>query len=252
MGRIAEMWRRLTAFPGGPSSPERLGRGKIILLNGIAGTCRIPRAWAAGLRAAGLEHDLEEFAWSHGPLLAPFFPDAWNLGRNRRRADLLAEHIRAYRRDYPRRPVHLIAHSAGAGIALFALERLSPEEAISSAVLVNSGVSPWYDLSPALARTTAGMLAVHSPIDLFILGAGTLLVGTVDRWHTPAAGLVGFHPPSRDPTVQRAYRRLRQFWWSPRMIRHGWFGHHQGAGSRGFVRAALAAWVHEAEAACVY
>jgi hypothetical protein len=247
--KLSKLWHRLAAFPGGPSTSGRLARGKIFLLDGIGGARWLPRAWAAGLRAAGLDHDLEEFYWSHGILASPFYPDAWNLRRNRRQAEGLAERVRAYRRDHPGRPVHVVAHSAGAGVAAFALERLAPDESVTSAVLVSSGLSPWYDLAPALARTTAGALAVHSPLDVFFLGIGTLLVGTVDRRHTPAAGLVGFHPPRRDPETRRAYGRLRQVWWGPGMLRQHWLGNHNGVGARRFVRDTLAAWVREAEAA---
>ena len=50
------------------------------------------------------------------------------LSRNRQQATLLAERIRQYQRQYPDRPVHLVAHSGGAGIAAMAMERLDPAQ----------------------------------------------------------------------------------------------------------------------------
>jgi hypothetical protein len=244
---LAKFWRSLLAWPGGPSSPARLQTGKIFLLDGIGGARLLPRCWAAGLRAAGLEHDLEEFYWSNGVWAAPVFADAWTLNRNRRQAEHLAERIRVYRCLHPDRPLHLLAHSGGTAIAVFALELLAPEESVTSAVLANSGLSPGYDLTPALARTTAGMLALHSPLDLFFLGLGGLLVGSMDRRRGVAAGLVGFRPPSAAPEVVRAYERLRQLWWRPGLVRRGWLGTHVSAASGRFARGMLAPWVREVE-----
>jgi hypothetical protein len=244
---LAKLWQSWTAWPGGPSSPERLRAGKIILLDGIGGTRLLPRSWAAGLRAAGLEHDLEEFYWSNGVWAAPIFADAWTLKRNRHQAELLAERIRAYRRNHPDRPLHLLTHSGGSAIAVFALELLGPEESVTSAVLANSGLSPAYDLTPALSATTAGMLALHSPLDVFFLGIGSLLVGSMDRRRGVAAGLVGFRPPSAAAEVVQAYERLRQVWWRPRMVRRRWLGTHISAASGRFARGMLALWVREVE-----
>jgi hypothetical protein len=246
-GPLAKFWRSVTAWPGGPSSPARLQTGKIFLLDGIGGVRLVPRSWAAGLRAAGLEHDLEEFYWSNGVWAAPVFADAWTLKRNRRQAEFLAERIRAYRRDRPDRPLHLLTHSGGSAIAVFALELLGPNESVTSAVLANSGLSPAYDLTPALSRTTAGMLALHSPLDVFFLGLGGLLVGSMDRRRGVAAGLVGFRPPSVAEEVVRAYGRLRQVWWRPGMVRRGWLGTRVSAASGRFARGMLAPWVREVE-----
>ena len=244
---LAKFWRWVTAWPGGPSSPARLRAGKIFLLDGIGGVRLVPRSWAAGLRAAGLEHDLEEFYWSNGVWAAPVFADAWTLKRNRRQAERLADCIRAYRREHPDRPLHLLTHSGGSAIAVFALELLAPQESVTSAVLANSGLSPAYDLTPALSRTTAGMLALHSPLDVFFLGIGGLLVGSMDRRRGVAAGLVGFRPPSAAEEVARAYERLRQVWWRPGMLRRGWLGTHVSAASGRFARGMLVPWVREVE-----
>jgi hypothetical protein len=244
---LARLWRSWTAWPGGPSSPHRLHSGKIFLLDGIGGVRLLPRSWAAGLRAAGLEHDLEEFYWSNGVWAAPVFADAWTLRRNRRQAERLAERIRVYRRSHPDRPLHLLTHSGGSAIAVFALELLGPEEAVTSAVLANSGLSPGYDLTRALSRTTAGMLALHSPLDVFFLGLGGLLVGSMDRRRGAAAGLIGFRRPSAAPEAARVYERLREVWWRPALVRRGWLGTHIAAAARSFASGMLAPWVREVE-----
>ena len=40
------------------------------------------------------------------------------------------------------------------------------------------------------------MVVFWSPLDVFILGAGTRVFGTADRVRTASAGLVGFRTPA--------------------------------------------------------
>ncbi len=202
-------------------------------------------SFAKGLRAAGLAHDFEEFYWSQGMLLAPIFADLWNTKHHQRQADRLADRIREYTSEHPGLPVHLVTHSGGAAMGVFALERLSDNQAVTSLVMVNAGLSPWYDLSPALQRCTVGMLSLSSWLDWFILGIAITLVGTMDRWHCPAAGMVGFRVPKEKTGV---YTRLHQVYWSPSYIwKRGWFGMHVSAGGHRFVKETIGGWIKRAE-----
>jgi pimeloyl-ACP methyl ester carboxylesterase len=204
----------------------------------------VTRSWARGLAAAGLPHEIVPFKWQQGFRAMLTFADLWRTEHHRREADRLAGLIRAAHAT-DGGPVHVIAHSAGTALTCYALERLAPDEAVTSAALVGSGLSPGYDLSPALHRCRAGVLTVDSPLDLFLLGIGTCLLGTADRVWTPAAGMVGFRPPS-DATVAGKLTRVT---WSPRFVRQGWIGGHTSVAAPGFVRTTLAGWVRQAEAA---
>jgi hypothetical protein len=72
-----------------------------------------------------------------------------------------------------------------------------------------------------------------------VLGLGTWVFGTVDRQRTLSAGLVGFRVPSQardDPARRRAYAKLRQVRWQPRMAATGYLGGHWGADSPWFLK----------------
>lgn len=217
--------------------------GTIFLLGGINDVWVVGRAWRRGLAAAGLPHVVEVIRWQQGFRAMLTLADLWRTEHHHRVAARLAERIRAVRAEQPDQPIHLFAHSAGTAIAAYALERLDPAESITGAAFVGSGLSPGYDLSPALHRTRAGILSVESRLDVFFLGAGTSIFGSADRQWGPAAGMVGFRPPP-DPVAAKKLHRLR---WSPRHVRQGWLGGHLSIASPGFVRGTLAAWVRQAE-----
>jgi hypothetical protein len=106
-------------------------------------------------------------------------------------------------------------------------------------VLLVPALSPTYELTAALRAVRREMVVFWSPLDLFVLGAGTRLFGTIDRVKTIGAGLVGFRVPLVDaanPGPSREYRRLRQIRWHPRMVASGHFGGHMGPDSPFFLR----------------
>ncbi|MGL6094516.1 MAG: alpha/beta hydrolase, partial [Fimbriiglobus sp.] len=151
--------------------------GKIFLLGGINDVFVMTRSWRRGLAAAGLPHAIIPFAWQQGFRAMLTFADLWRTDHHRREAGRLAGLIReANATDGG--PVHVIAHSAGTALTCYALEQLEPPDAVTSAVLVGSGLSPGYDLSPAIHVCRAGMLTIDSPLDVFMLGAGTCMLGT--------------------------------------------------------------------------
>jgi pimeloyl-ACP methyl ester carboxylesterase len=219
-------------------------RGTIFLIGGINDVLVVTRSWRWGFARAGLPHALETFRWQQGLWATMTFADLWRTAHHRREADRLAALIRAVRSERPGGPVHVVAHSAGTAITAYALEQLDPADAVTSAVLVGSGLSPGYDLSRAIGRTRCGILAVESWFDAFFLGVGTALLGTADRRWTPAAGMLGFRPPS-DPQQAARFHALR---WNPRHLSQGWLGGHLSIASPWFVRHTLTAWVRQAEA----
>jgi pimeloyl-ACP methyl ester carboxylesterase len=217
--------------------------GTIFLLGGINDVWVVGHAWRRGLATAGLPHAVEVIRWQQGFRAILTLADLWRTEHHHHIAGELAERIRTMRTERPERPIHVFAHSAGTAIAAYALERLEPAESITGAAFVGSGLSPRYDLSPALHRTRAGILTVESRLDAFFLGAGTSIFGSADRQWGPAAGMVGFQQPS-DPVAAAKLHRVR---WSPRYLRQGWLGGHLSIASPGFVRGTLAAWVRQTE-----
>ncbi len=218
-----------------------MSRGTIFLLGGINDVWVVGRAWRRYLPASGLPHRIELIRWQQGFRAILTLADLWRTDHHRRIAAELADRVREAQATAPGEPVHVLAHSAGTAIAAYALEQLTAP--VTSAVFVGSGLSPDYDLSAALHRTTAGILTVESRFDMFFLGIGTRLFGTADRKWTAAAGMVGFRRPS-DPTVADKLHRTQ---WSPRFLRQGWLGGHISIASPWFVRGTLAAWVRQCE-----
>jgi hypothetical protein len=83
------------------------------------------------------------------------------------------------------------------------------------------------------------MVVFWSPLDLFVLGAGTRVFGTIDRVKSVSAGMVGFQRPSPDRVgaeASAAYDRLRQVRWQIKMAATGHFGGHVGPDSPMFLR----------------
>ncbi len=180
----------------GLSGPQRLSHGLVLLLSGIGGESFLTQDLAAGLDRACTPEAIEAFPWA-----TDGFPLVGNLltyRQNLEQASRLARRIRQYRHDYPQQPIHVIGYSGGAAEAVLALERLGADDCIDAAILLAATLSPTYDLARALRRTRFGIYNFRNPNDRTLLGAGMILMGTLDRRHVPAAGMVGFQTASRD------------------------------------------------------
>lgn len=204
--------------------------GYTVVLPGIEGPSPAALGIAAGLRDGAPTSGVEIYDWTTGlpPLLLFHLRD---LKRNRRQARIVAAKIIDYQDQHPGQPVHLVGHSAGAGIALLVAEALPPDRHVTSIILIAAAVSPTYDLRTALAKSERGIWNYSSIGDLVFLGAATTVCGTVDGVHGPAAGAVGFQIP-RDATEQdrRTYsEKLHERPFRPGMLAHlNWGGHFGG------------------------
>lgn len=217
-----------------------MSRGTIFLLGGINDFLFVTRSWTYGLSRAGLPHQLVTLRWQQGILAALTFKDLWNTRHHHEQASRLAEMLRSCRQQKPDEPVHVISHSAGTAITVYALEQLAPDDAITSAILVGSALSPDYNLTAARCGTRQGLLSVESPLDCLFLGVGTTLLGTANRKWRPAAGMVGFNHLPTMTTLRR---------WNLADVRFGWLGGHLSVAAPGFSRAILAPWIRSVEAA---
>jgi pimeloyl-ACP methyl ester carboxylesterase len=215
---------------------QRQRHGLILVLPGIEGESYINHTIAYGLNDAGIPDAIEIFDWTRGRIL--LLDNLMNSARNSRQADRLAGRVLQYQHACPDRPVHLVAHSGGAGLAVLALERLDEQRPIAAAILMAPALSPRYNLAPALRRTARGIYNLYSPHDNFYLAAGTAAFGTIDRKHTRAAGKVGFAMPeglsAADADVYRT--KLHQEAWRWEMLADGHAGGHLGWADRRFVK----------------
>ena len=229
---------------------DRQGRPRahVIHIPGIAGPRRIDRNLADGIAESGVASQVEIFDWvgNRRGLAAVF-----GVNENRRQARKLAERVLELKRQDVARPVVLVAHSGGTAIVAWALEVL-PEVAREAAggvdvaeapevvgvVMLASGLSPEYDLARAMRQVSGMTFHLSSTADNYILGAGTLLFGTLDRKFGVAAGKTGFYlPMDVDPL---AYARFIEIPYDQAWRALGHYGDHEGMMSRGFGRLVVA------------
>ncbi len=215
------------------SSVCRKEHGLIIVLPGIEGSSTVNESIVQGLIAGKLSHSIHVMDWRR------FRP--WNplhlamQSHNRLQAERIAEHIRTYRTQFPDGAVHLIGHSAGAGMALFVLERLNDLK-ISSAILMAAAISRDYPIQGLLERTTLGIWNFYSPLDLPAVGLGTMLFGTMDRRHAISAGALGFRQQAGEQAQEISGPVLHQIRFSLNMVKAWNFGGHFGWTNAEFVR----------------
>jgi len=138
--------------------------------------------------------------------------------------------------------VHLVGHSGGGGIAVYALESLPPGRQVTSALLLAPALSPDYDLRGALRHTQRGIYNFYSPYDVGFLKVGTSVAGTIDGQLTRAAGAVGFTVPwGLSQEDRRLYATLlHQQRYLSKMADSGNAGGHTGWANRTFVAEWLA------------
>ena len=209
-------------------SHRRLEEGLVLSLDGVGGYNWLNRLLRRGLREGGVKSAIVLYHWSVGPL-GLWFSDLMLRRRNRASAAILAEYIAEYRRRMPGRPVTLIGHSGGGGIAAWVLEALPEGCQVDRAMLLSPALSPRYNLARALLAVRDRLYVAYSWTDIGLMAVGTTLFGTIDGPHTPCAGLIGFRLPRNLSAEERAaYRKVRQIGWRPQMIRDGNWGDHTG------------------------
>jgi len=222
----------------GLSTADRLKYGLVIVLPGIEGPSKYNVDIAQGLYDGGVPCAIEIYDWGTGNPLVNLVA----FERNRQQARRIADRVVTYRRDYVGRPVHLIGHSGGGGLAVLALEALPPGTRVTSAVLLAAAVSPDHDLTRALNRTDMGIWNFYSRSDIGYLRLGTGVFGTIDRKRTSAAGAVGFKRPG--PGIRkaaiRAYEKLHSVAYKDVMASSGHGGGHTGWADQQFVAEWLA------------
>lgn len=218
--------------PAPPSFDER--SGLVLIADGVGGLDLCGAGLIHAAAQAGLAHEVRIVSWGHG--FGRWHRDLTNIENHRTKAAEIVAAVLAFRAGKPGAPVFLVGKSGGTGVAVRALEGL-PGDSVEAAVLLSSALSPEYDLSPALRAVRREMTNFWSPLDVFVLGVGTRVFGTIDRRNAVSAGLVGFRQPKGlDDSGRVRYAKLRQIRWSPAMASTGYLGGHIGPDSPAFLR----------------
>lgn len=200
--------------------PQSQPQPYVLHLPGIGGYLPVDRSLMRGLRTGGVTGTITHYDWTSGdPGMRALFNDT----NKSEQADHVAQILLALHRTDPQRPIILIGHSGGAGIAVWALERLPDDVRIHRLILLAPALSPAYDLSRALRHVTDRAYALISPHDPVL--AATRVFGTIDGVRVEAAGRVGFVVPSNGDA---AYARLHQLPYRHEWMALGHLGDHIG------------------------
>ncbi len=217
--------------------PERLEQGLVLVFTGIEGRSFLNIGLLTGLIDGGVRGAIEIVDWTTGNKLL-FLLHLRGWGRNNRVARDLAARIVDYQDRHPGRPVWIVGHSGGGGMALLVAAALPEGRRLTGIVMLATAVSPVVDLQPALARVETSIWNYYSWFDAFFLRFGTTLLGTFDGRHGVAAGAVGFRGPQVEEAM--ASGRLIQVRWNWRMLSQFNLGEHFGCVHRVFVAEEIA------------
>jgi len=213
---------------------ERLENGLVIILPGIEGESRLNRSIRSGLVAGSVHQALPIYRWGRPiPLVGTALNQMDFIG-NRLAGVGVAKMIMNYQDSHPGKPVHVVGHSGGGGVAVFAAEALPEGRTIDGLVLLSASISSAYDLQKALKRCRKGLVNFYNRDDAGLLGIGTTVVGTVDGTHGPSAGLIGFDRAQK-AGYEKAYNiRVRGQGGDP----------HAATTHVGFVSGRVVPWIH--------
>lgn len=204
----------------------------VLHVPGIAGETNLDRMLLAGIKEGGFGGVVEMYDWTinHAGLAALI-----NRKRNDVEATKIADKVIAYRKQNPKGNILLTGHSGGTGLIVFALEKLPKDVQVDGVLLLSPALSPEYDLSVALSHVTGRMYVFSSTLDMFVLGLGTKVFGTIDRKNGDSAGRVGFVQP-KDAVEPKQYEKLISCPYDKAWLRYGNIGDHMSVMSRAFSR----------------
>ncbi len=186
-------------LPGPPEGGTE--SGLVLVADGVGGLDLCGTGLQYMVAREGLGHEVRVQPWGHG--FGRWFRDLTNVENHAAQAEAMAQAVRDFREPRPDRPVFLVGKSGGTGVVVRTLELL-PEAAVEAAVLIAPALSPRYDLSRALRAVRRELVVFWSPLDLFVLGLGTRVFGTIDRVRVASAGMVGFREPEGLDALGRA------------------------------------------------
>ncbi|MHC4981880.1 MAG: alpha/beta fold hydrolase [Planctomycetota bacterium] len=191
---------------------ERLDKGLVIILPGIEGVSSHNLDVRRGLVMAEVDRALPIHSWGRPVPVAGMLLNQMDIIGNRLAAARIAKMIVNYQDSHPDNPVHIIGHSGGGGIAVFAAEELPSERKVDGLILLSASISSGYDLTKALSRCRNGIVNFYTRADVGLLMIGTSIAGNVDGARGPAAGAIGFETPDASAEAEKkaAYQSLFQ------------------------------------------
>ncbi len=216
-------------------TPERLSKGYVIILPGVEGRSFWNQCIINGLQDAKIPYAIERHDWTLGRFR--FFHNLRSARRHDVQSRWIAHKIARYRKKHPSQPVYLIGHSGGGAMALLALKNLPMGVTATGAVLLSNAMSPGFDLSQSLQKSTVGIWNFSSYFDAGFVGIGTFVFGTVDGKHTLSSGMVGFRTPDSSEDLQGTLIEVPYNFGFARYLN---LGGHFGCTSRPFIKNCVA------------
>jgi pimeloyl-ACP methyl ester carboxylesterase len=226
---------------------DRLSSGLIIILPGIEGESPLNHQIRQGMVAAGVYRAMPIYSWGRPvPIAGPLLNQIDFIG-NRLEGRRIARMIMSYQGNYPARPVHLIGHSGGGGVAVFAAEALPEDHKIDGLVLLSASISSAYDLTKAMSHCRNGILNIYTKADVGFLVVGTTVAGNVDGTRGPAAGAIGFDKlrPGDKIEKHQAYGKLYEMELAGEAA-GGLGGAHASTTRSGFIATYVVPWITSA------
>jgi hypothetical protein len=222
---------RRSTLPADADTPQRRRHGLVIVLGGIEGPSRYNRTMARSILDAGFRGAVIRCDWNKGVPIVRSFVNLMHRGHQERQSNGVVAIVEDHASAHPGSPVFILAQSGGCWIAVRTLEKLHSPGIVDACVFLAPSISPGSDLRAALANCRHGIVAVGGAGDMIFLGLGTLVFGTSDRVHAPAAGWVGWRRPPPP---------LFEVRWRPEWIRLGYWGNHTTTSAPDFLREKIA------------
>lgn len=226
------------------TTADRMDNGLVIVLPGIEGESGLNRDIRRGLDGAGLQRAIPIRSWGSPVPVVGMLAKQMDFVGNRLTGAAIAREIVAYQDQYPGRPVHIVGHSGGGGIAVFVAEAMPEGRQLDGLVLLSASISSSHDMTRALAHCKSGIVNFYSGHDA-LLSVGTTVVGNVCGTHGPGAGLIGFDGPSDKASDEKKalYTKLFQIRLRPDML-NGRGASHVASTEQDFVFYHVAPWVY--------
>ena len=211
----------------------RKENGLVIILPGIEGESGFNHNIRRGLISAGCFRAIPIYNWGVPIPGIGMLINQTNVIGNRIAAANIAKEIERYQDSYPGRPVFVVGHSGGGGVAVFTAESMGEGRQLDGLVLLSASISGDYNLTKALSKCKNGIANFYNKEDVGLLGVGTGVMGNVDGGRFASAGLNGFVKP---------FNKLYQVQIT-RQMTYGGGTTHSAATRPGFVSRYVAPWV---------
>jgi pimeloyl-ACP methyl ester carboxylesterase len=185
---------------------RRRSKGLVVILPGIEGVSELNRSVRRGLISAGVDKAMPIVSWGRPIGPAGMLVNQVDFVGNKLAGARVARMIVDYQDQYPGRPVYIIGHSGGGGVAVFAAEAMPPGRMIDGLVLLSASIGNRYNLDKALSHCRKGVVNFYNRGDVGLLGVGTTVLSNVDGSKGPSAGLTGFKRLPKGPQARKVFQ----------------------------------------------